>query len=229
MTRTRQHTANFFKLAIAALPAIGTYYNIGDHRLAVAGSVLQIVLVLLGIGYIARITIPEAFALGYFSSFIDPVARAAEGTGHIRYTDGDGHAVDKSLKDSGARLLVVLPDDLDIGDTKVPSGLPAVLREIQKSCASASLVIANDEKPFGVYVEATARELLVVDVPNNLRGLSRYVMQEFRERPDLEKRAKKALNEYVGRLRSLSTEHRDQLRGRVTVLTAREFLAGKRA
>lgn len=72
--------------------------------------------------YVGKISVPKAFAIGYFKSFVEPVGKALEKDGWIEYKDSAGKGpID--MKQVHARLEIVLPEDLSVKDENSKNGL----------------------------------------------------------------------------------------------------------
>jgi hypothetical protein len=232
VTLKREHGDAAIKIICAVIPAIGTYFAITNQTTAIIVSVVQAAAVFLGFHFVSKITVPESFALGYFSSFLDPSAYAANNEGFVRYTDKGGQSIDKDLKSSNARLLVVMPEDLDVGNNDKPLGPSEVLKQVQKDCIPGALHFnkTGKDKTWGVYLDVTnTQELLIVDMPNNLFPLSKFALREFGNYSDVDSRAKKVLAEYGDMLGKFISENANRLKARVTTIPASRFIAGQRS
>jgi hypothetical protein len=231
MTLKREHGDAAIKIICAAIPAIAVFFAIPNQTAAIVVSVVSAVGVFLGFRQLSKITVPEAFALGYFSSFLEPNAYAADHNGIAHYQDKTGQSIDQPLKGVIVRFLIVLPEELNMGGKATPVSLSEIQKYVEQVCISGNLEVEPpNPKPFGIYLETSnPNELIVVDVPNNLQTLNIFSLREFGGAPDCESRAKKVLAEYVNELKKMIREQQVRLKGRVTTLQASEFIAGKRA
>ncbi len=220
----REYADPIVKVLCAAIPAIGTHWAIDNQLIAIVVSVLEASVVLLGFRFVSKITVPQAFALGYFSSFLEPSAYALGHGGRAHYKTRDGHH-EVPLK--AARVHVALPDDLDVEEGQAsPRGLFAVLKRIQSKCIPGELFVGEGEKSFGVYLDlADPKQPLIVDVPNNLRALREFVLRETADvRASRRKsQASAALSEYAAMLEQCRTRERDRLAGRVEIVREDEL------
>ena len=207
----REYKEGAVRIACVMLPPMGTYFAIDDKLTAIIVSVLEAVSVFFAVKFLSNITVPKAFALGYFSSFLEPIIYAADsGVGSISYTK-NGETITQALP-KNARLLVVLPKDLDVGSASTPQGIYAVLHDVQSKYVSAQLSWDPKEKAFGVYVDVNdPQQPQVVDVPNNLFALRNLVLRES----GTEEQAKEVLQDYVSQLQNSLKLQRSRFQGRV--------------
>ena len=207
----REYKEGALRILCVVLPPTGTYFAIDDKLVAVIVSVLEAVSVFFAVKFLSNITVPRAFALGYFSSFVDPIIYATDGgTASLTYAK-NGETVTQALP-KNTRLLIVLPKDLDVGGTSTPTSIYTVIHDVQRKYVPAQLSVDSKEKAFGVYVDVTdPQQLQVVDVPNNLFALRSLVLRES----GTEDQAKEVLQDYISQLQNSLKLQRSRFEGRV--------------
>jgi hypothetical protein len=216
MKDTRKYTEWAVKFACVVLAPIGTYFTINDNLMRFIASALEAVGAYLAVEFLSNFTPPRAFAIAYFSSFLDPIMYAVNGgTGSISYAK-NGQPVTLALP-SSARLLVVLPKNLDLVDKSNPQGLYTVLEDVQKKYVSGQLSLDPKQKAFGVYLDVSdPQQPQIVDVPNNLFALRSLVVREAGS----EKQAKELMRDYVAQLQKSLRQQPDEFQERVEVREA---------
>jgi hypothetical protein len=211
MRISREYKEGTLKVVCVLLPPVGTYFAIDDKLTAIVVGALEAVSVFFAVNFLSNITVPRAFALGYFSSFLDPIIYAADrGVGSLTYTK-NGETFTQALP-RDARLLVVLPRDLDVTGASTPQGIYEVLQDVQSKFVPAQLSVDPKDKAFGVYIDVSdPQRPQVVDVPNNLFALRNLVLRES----GTEEQAKEVLKDYIAQLQNSLRQERSRLRGRV--------------
>lgn len=110
------------KFVIIMLPVIGIWFAFIEFYLRLILSLGLFFVEYFLVRYVGKISVPKAFAIGYFKSFVEPVGKALEKDGWIEYKDSAGKGpID--MKQVHARLEIVLPEDLSVKDENSKNGL----------------------------------------------------------------------------------------------------------
>ena len=201
-------------LAKASIPAFsiaGFWIKIPDGYPTVIGTVLSLIAVIAGVRYISKFTVPQAFAVNYFKSFVEPMGEALRSGGaELEYKDHTTGKPTKIVLDPrkvNARLEIILPKNLSIGDDSSQSGLYQRQKDLMSKPEGNIHLPASRAgriRGFTVHFELNDNNLTLFDVPNNLNPLReiQYEDEPSRESSQLEKRATHALKEYSDELQS---------------------------
>ena len=159
-----------------------------------------------------EVTIPEALAYGYFGSFLEPMVSH---TGMEAIVEVNGQT--KRYPGSDIHFRIILPQNLkNLGDS---------MDQLESSFQRASIVIEENKKPFGIYIDDSDNKLVIADVPNTLRALITYLKREQSLNPDqqqkkIDEKSSKALEKFKDSLNEMIEEHKhriDGLRKKVTI------------
>lgn len=185
------------------LPVVTLWLNIPDIVPRMLGSVVTIAGEFYVLSYVSRLSVPEAFAVNSFKSFVEPVGRLLATRGTIEYV-ASGKEVSLAVgpNEKDAHLEVVMPDDLSIG------GLNKCETETYRNSVDGYLHStegeANTRRRYKIRFNprevADGEPLAIYDVPNNLRSLEVIVREDVHGKESRRSAAEVALNEYYDEL-----------------------------
>ena len=158
-----------------------------------------------------EVTIPEALAYGYYASFLEPMVSQ---TGNEAVINVNGQT--KRFPGRNISFRIILPASLDsFGET---------IDKMQEDYQTASITVADTQKPFGIYIDESDDSLEIVDVPNTIRSLIVYLKRQGKMDPGLKKKKldkmrKTVLEDFEAALHGVIDAHNhiDVLRKRVKV------------
>lgn len=158
------------------------------------------------------VSIPEALAYGYFGSFLEPMVSH---TGMQAIIEMNGKTKQYPGKD--VRFKIILPRSIE--------ELGEAMDKLESTFHRASIVIEDDKKPFGIYIDDTNTGLVIADVPNTLRALRTYLKRQEKLNPKMKKKkldnlSRKVLEKFRDALIEVIDEHKyrvDGLRKKVTI------------
>lgn len=152
-----------------------------------------------------EVTIPEALAYGYFGSFLEPMVSH---TGMEAIVEVNGQT--KRYPGKDVHFRIILPQNLEnLGDS---------MDQLEASFQRASIVIEENKKPFGIYIDDSNNNLVIADVPNTLRALITYLKREQNINPDqqqkkIDEKSSKALEKFKDALSKVIEEHKHRIDG----------------
>jgi len=204
-----KNPVNFFaRTTLSALPFVGLVVEIPNLYVRIVTGLASVIVSITAARYISKFSVPQALAIGYFKSFVEPIGRALKtGAGEIEYDDGVSEGKIRMKLDPrkiNASLKIVLPKDLSVGDK--PSGTgPDEYQQAINPKAVGDIYLPTRKKPYTVHLEVgnvkDLQRLVLFDMPTALYPLSQILWnEEPKQSTDREKRAKIALQGFSKQL-----------------------------
>lgn len=217
----REHLKSGIALICAAMPVLAALIlwaapelPIADTVTGQASAVLQSVLVFLGFRFVRKTSLPEGLALGYFWSFVEPLATSIPNKDAIEI-GGASYAPEQ------VRIEIVIPtldEDLEV-EASVIGDLRAKLSELPEETldtAEHGMRTVRVRKSR----DASRPQITIVDVPRTLDVLERTLAREIgaQDAAKLRKLGARELSEFSARLeRSLREQRGAYFRSSVSV------------
>lgn len=201
---------------VLALSVVGFWVNV-DLYMKLAGSLASFLAVFVGVKYISKFSVPQAFAVGYFKSFVEPVNEALRiGLGYIEYEEGSGNKARISLDHNtvDAKLAIVMPQDLSVVSNSSGNGLSDIQTSLSANTEGNIHLPASKSgrsRGFTVHFErdhtSETQSITIMDVPNILTPLRDIQFEEVSDESAREKRAQQSLKESYNELRKNIDRH----------------------
>jgi len=184
-------------------------FRIPDITIQLISALFPLFCLFLTTGYISKVSVPEALAINYFKSFVQPMAEVMRTNDvEIVYDSEDGSGtksiVTPDLKKLNPKLRILMPKDLSV--TTTGKWLPELPRTRGLIHAKTAL---GEPRDYTVRLDANhADGFVIFDVPNNLTALRQIQFEEKDQGKtdhDISKRverAEQALKEYSNKLNS---------------------------
>ena len=207
------------KAAVSALPFVGLAVEIPNLYVKIITGLGLFVASISTVSYITKLNVPEALAVGYFMSFVEPVGRALKtGAGEIEYYDDESRKKARMKLDPeklDASLKIVLPKDLSLGENASGTGTDEYQVAI-KAKALGEIYLPGRARPYTVHFEMrnlkNVKSLMLYDVPTALNPLRQILFDEETKQSSIrEKRAKIALKEFSNKLRDEKVRFRSDI------------------
>jgi hypothetical protein len=206
-SRNRGQLILKFVIILLPVPIIGVWLGPFAWYVKLIVSFGDFFLDFIVVGYVSKISVPEALAIGYFKSFVEPVGKALEADGQIMCKDPAGkQPID--MKKVNARLEIVLPKDLSVKDANSKNGL-LKFKEIVDAKCPGTIYLTKDtsdgKRGYGIHFDQKndhgTQRIVVFDVPGTLTPLRSILYDEActlqkKERDKRAQRAEQALKEF---------------------------------
>ena len=169
----------------------GIWVTVPDVFVKIIGSSISFGASFLAARHISRFTVPQAFAIGYFKSFVEPVGNALKfGKGDIVYTDNTSGIPAKIVLDPEkvkAVLNIVIPKDLapeTFEGQQAKDGLSKSIAALD-SKKEGTMHLPTRKRGYTVHFELGKDQgmqtLKIYDVPFNLNPLGEIVHGQGQE------------------------------------------------
>jgi len=150
-------------------------FKVPDPIVSFTSGILPFVAMFFTIGYISKFSVPQAFAVNYFKSFVEPICKAFDTKGAVIVYKNSVPGGRTTIDPKTDRVEILLPENLSITDTDKQSENGLVkLQEKLKSYPEEWIryeTKSGEERPLRIRIRNNADGLFVVDVPNNLNTL----------------------------------------------------------
>ncbi len=222
----REHLKTGISLVCAVVPIVAALViwaapdlPVGETVTTQVSAVLQSALVLMGFRFVRTTSLPEGLALGYFWSFVEPLATGLPNKPEV-VIDGDSYPSDR------VRIEIRVPESIESSEEN-PVGLAELRADLEK-LPEASI----DTGQHGlrtVRVQKFAGEgetgVTIIDVPRTLDVLERTLTRELGVEAEGRRRkiGDRELGEFSARLeRSFKEQRGSYFRDQVSISVAKQ-------
>jgi len=212
----------------------GIWVTVPDIYVKIVGSSIALGTTFFAARHISKFSVPQAFAVAYFKSFVEPVGKALKsGGGDIVYTDKTSSVPTKIVFDPekvNAVLNIVIPKDLSPGVFGTPESKDGLVetQETLKKKKEGTIHLLTRKRGYTVYFDLkngqNIQELDIFDMPNTLNPLSEILHGEETDQASqkqaLERRIavdKLALKEFSEQLNSSLTKVKAEIQNVVRI------------